>query len=178
MNPAYHNDHESDWINQVADMASTIDALNTNIVLLNRFISSAINLSHESGMLNGNVEIMTFDADGNVAACVKSDGSGNFIPCNNRDLSGNLIPCVLPPMNVSQHTPTPDKKRYFNPYYYPYNYLYRYPYLHGLLDHDYYDRGLPVINHSFHGPVLAPLLPRPTLPPHPIDANLHFHIRP
>jgi hypothetical protein len=181
MNPAYHNDDGSEWLNQIAEMASTIDALNTNIVLLNRFISSAINLSSQSVNLYENVEIMTFDSSGNISACVKSDGSGNFIPCNNRDLSGNLIPCVLPPMKTGPHVyvnkPTTDKKRCFNPYYYPYSYLYGYPYLSGLLDYDYYDRGLPVIKPPPHGPGPVPG-PVHVPGPFPKDTNLHLHIHP
>ena len=158
-------DYEYDMITQ---MTNTIDSLNTNIILLNRFISSAYNLYNTNDTFKENVEITTFDESGNIVACVKSDGSGNFIPCVHADASGNFIPCVLPPLPAGLNGPhvhinAVKKTRdfgyyphypYYNPYYGPYYGPYRYPYYNMFDD---YDRGI----HR------GPHPPPPRHPPYP-----------
>jgi hypothetical protein len=182
----------------ITQMANTIDALNTNIILLNRFISSAYNLTNNSNNFNENVEITTFDSSGNIVACVKSDGAGNFLPCTHMDLSGNFIPCVLPPMPAGLtgphvHINKPTKTKDFLPYpYYPYYNPY-YPYWP---QYDYYNtdnsdnvddncyRGVPIIKKPptvipkpiLHKPILNhhPILP----PPPTMPKIVHVHVHP
>jgi hypothetical protein len=200
MYPSYDDfyDEEPDWSSQIFQMANTIDALNTNIILLNRFISSAYNLSNNSNNFNENVEITTFDTSGNIVVCLKSDGSGNFIPCVHMDASGNMLPCVLPPMSneiQGNHIYVNSTKKdrgfcdypyynhYYNPYYTPYYSPYYSPY-YGLLDDDNYNRDVDVslyaaskkkpikpIPHPINPNKLKPPIKKPTIIPHPIKPN-------
>jgi hypothetical protein len=191
MDPSSYDDN----FDIVSQLANTIDALNTNIILLNRFISSAYNLSNNNNTFSDNVEITTFDTSGNIVACVKSDGSGNFIPCAHVDLSGNMIPCVLPPMpmgltgshvHINKPTKTKDFFPYPHyPYYNPYYYNQYYPPHYYHHDYDDYDRGVdvskkpqPVISKPvMPSPVI--LHPHPILPPHKILPNVvHVHVHP
>jgi hypothetical protein len=166
-----YNEEENEY-EMIHQMANTIDALNTNIILLNRFISSAYNLLNSDNSWKQNVEITTFDESGNIIACVKSDCSGNFIPVAHADASGNMIPCVLPHMPAGLSGPhvhiNSEKKTrgfghyphypYYNPYYGPYYgphyWPYRHPYHNWLFRDNYYDR---------HGHVPG----QPPMPPYP-----------
>jgi hypothetical protein len=175
MDDTYNEDDEFDMI---AELTSTIDALNANIILLNRFISSAYNLSNTDNRFKENVEITTFDESGNIISCVKSDGSGNFMPCVHVDASGNMIPCVLPPMPegigaAHVHINSEKKTRGFGhfghypryPYHYP-PYGPHYPYYPPYGPHyPYYGPYGPYYNGSIHRP--EPPYPRPPMPPMP-----------
>jgi hypothetical protein len=185
MDPSSYDDN----YDIITQMANTIDALNTNIILLNRFISSAYNLSNNNNTFNENVEITTFDSSGNIVACVKSDGSGNFIPCVHVDLSGNMIPCVLPPMPMGitgshVHINKPTKTKDFLPYpYYPYYNPYYNQYHPSCYDdYDDYDRSVPVLkkpNPVITKPMPSPVIlhPHPILPPH-TQKVVHVHVHP
>lgn len=127
-----YNDNEPDWMAMCAEMTNTIDALNTNVILLNKFIESALDKYDLAMNFKENIEITTFDASGNIMTCVKSDGSGNFFPCVFMDLSSNMIPCVLPDHD-SDHDNNINTKRErsfspYSPYYYPYYSPYYTPY--------------------------------------------------
>jgi hypothetical protein len=169
MNPAssyYDNTDDIDLVSAITEMSNTIDALNTNIILLNKFIESALNIT-DNTYFKENVEITTFDSSGNVMTCVKSDGSGNFIPCAFMDLSSNMLPCVLPP-NIKPNI-NGRKQRCFSPYspyYYPYGgygpygfYGSYYPYYSSLLNDDSIYRDIPPkkpTNHNLQHPILPP----------------------
>jgi len=170
MDDTYNEYDEFDMINE---LTSTIDALNTNIILLNRFISSAYNLSNNNNTFNENVEITTFDESGNVIACVKSDGSGNFMPCVHVDASGNMIPCVLPPMPegigaTHLHIKSEKKPRGFGhfqhypryPYYNP-RYSPHFPYYPPYGPHEPYGTYSPYYNGGIYRP--EPPYPRPPI---------------
>jgi len=144
---------EIDWMSKCTEMANTIDALNTNIILLNKFIESALNIL-DNTYFKENVEITTFDASGNIMTCVKTDGSGNFIPCVFMDLSHNALPFVLP--HGSESNSKQNRERSFSPYspyYYPYSpyglynpynpYTYPYTYYASLLNDDPVYREIP-----------------------------------
>jgi len=158
-------DNDDDWMSMCTEMTNTIDALNTNIILLNKFIESAVDLYDCSMNFKENIEITSFDASGNILTCVKSDGSGNFFPCVFMDLSSNLIPCVLPPDDNSANMMNTNRERsfsplspyyypyyspyynpYYNPYYSPYYNPYYNPYYPSLLDNVSAYREIPVKN--------------------------------
>lgn len=131
------NSTDIDWISTFSDMSTTIDALNANIILLNKFIESALNII-DNTYFKENVEIRTFDASGNTMTCVKTDGSGNFIPCVFMDLSANI---------ANQHSFSA-----FTPSYHPH-------YSRMLDDNAHMNTISP---HPIHPP-----MPRPILPPMP-----------
>jgi len=125
---SYHdndNDNDIDWMSMCEEMTNTIDALNTNIILLNRFIETAVDTYDCSMNFKENIEITAFDSSGNIMTCVKSDGSGNFLPCVFMDLSCNMIP--MPNDDYSANRFNSKRERSFSPlspYYFPYYSLY------------------------------------------------------
>lgn len=126
---SYH-DNDVDWMSMCAEMSNTIDALNTNIILLNKFIESAVDLYDCSMNFKENIEITTFDDSGNIMTCVKSDGSGYFLPCVFMDLSCNMIHSAIPDDN-NNTSANSNRERSFSPlspYYYPYYSPYYSPY--------------------------------------------------
>uniref|UniRef100_A0A6C0DCK9 Uncharacterized protein n=1 Tax=viral metagenome TaxID=1070528 RepID=A0A6C0DCK9_9ZZZZ len=180
----------NDWMSKCAEMTNTIDALNTNIILLNKFIESALNMTDNTNFKE-NIEITTFDASGNIMACVKSDGSGNFFPCVFMDLSNNMIPCVLPPNSKK-------KERCFSPYspyYYPYYpYSYYYPYYSSLLNDNSEYRSMPTesqmknelsdqvlhsqVHPSYYRPHHRPFSSKTHHVKPPKESNIHIHVHP
>jgi hypothetical protein len=178
-NSSYEND--IDLMSTCLEMTNTIDALNTNIFLLNKFIESAMNIL-DNTYFKENVEITTFDSSGNVMTCVKTDGSGNFIPCVFMDLSHNPIQFVLPQVNKNSNSNrdrsfsplSPYYYPYYSPYYSPFNsrYYNRYynPYYSSLLDDGSIYRDIPdkkpmnvqslhrsPYNHSMHNSIHYPV---------------------
>ena len=133
MNDSYYDndcdyDNSVDWMTMCSEMANTIDALNTNIILLNKFIESAIDVYDGSMNFKENVEITSFDISGNIMTCVKSDGSGNYIPCVFMDLSSNMIQFGLPYDDNNENTIRERSFSPYSPYYYPYYSPYYSPY--------------------------------------------------
>jgi hypothetical protein len=127
---SYHDndtDNDIDWMSMCEEMTNTIDALNTNIILLNRFIKTAVDTYDCSMNFKENIEITAFDSSGNIMTCVKSDGSGNFLPCVFMDLSCNMIPSAIPNDEYTTNKVNSKRERSFSPlspYYFPYYSLY------------------------------------------------------
>ena len=148
---SYHdNDNDIDWMSMCEEMTNTIDALNTNIILLNRFIETAVDTYDCSMNFKENIEITAFDTSGNIMTCVKSDGSGNFLPCVFMDLSCNMIP--MPNEDYSANNFNTKRERSFSPlspYYFPYYSPYYSPYYnpyYSLLNNASSYRDIPVKN--------------------------------
>ena len=189
MNDSYYdndNDYDVDWMSICAEMSNTIDSLNTNVILLNKFIESAIDLYDCSMNFKENIEITSFDVSGNIMTCVKSDGYGNYIPCVFMDLSSNMIPLGLPSDENSNNNTKTNRERNFSPlspYYYPYYSPYYNPYYnpnynpYSILlnnvrsDRDFHVKNMMNVNESCHDPLFHH-------PKHNSTNNQPMHYRP
>ena len=120
------------------ELCETIDGLQSNAVVIGKFIKSIYDFSGNIPSFASTINISTYDSSCNIISCVTSDEYGIFTPC--ADVTNHNIPCVLPPDLSGNRSVSIDRSHHIPYWCYPYDYhYYQYPYYLDYLRYSYGD---------------------------------------